>query len=163
MWKASFALAVLVAAPFAAQAKTFKLGDEKPVAEITMPDAWKTETADGGVEATSPDEATYLSAEAIDATDVAQAGKDTAEFLASQKIKVKPETKKAKEAKIAGLPTVEISWDATDEDGPTKISLLLVKIAADKVAVLTYWRSEAGEKDHGAEVDGIEKSLKPIK
>ncbi len=163
MLKKLLVLGLFLLAPQIADAKTFKLGEEKPAAEITIPDGWETEAAEGAVEATSSDKAIYLSVDAIDAKDVAESAREMAKFLAAQKIKVKPETKKVKETRLAEFPTVDISWDATDEDGPTKLSLLLVKIAPQKVVMLTYWRSEAGEKNHGSEVDGIEKSLKSIR
>lgn len=161
MLKSLLVLSLLCAAPAVAQAKAFKLGDD--VTWISIPDNWEPETYDNGVEGTSPDKETYVAAEVVAGKDLDEAGKEEDKFFEKQKIKLKPETKKEKKIELNGLPAYDISWDATDKDGPTHVSLTLVKVADDKVLLLTYWGTEAGEKSNAADLTEIAKSIKPIK
>ena len=55
------------------------------------------------------------------------------------------------------------TWEATDSDGPTHISLTMLKVADNKLLMLTYWGSEAGEKSNVADLQSISGSIKPIK
>ncbi len=163
MLKTALALALLCTVPSFAHAKSFKLGDENPVTTIEIPDSWAPETYDDGVEATSSDKETYVAAEIVAGNDLDDVGKDEDKFFAKQKIKLKGETKKEKKTTVNGLPAYDISWDATDEDGPTHVSLTLIKVSEEKLLLLTYWGSDAGEKSNGADLAAIAKSITPIK
>ncbi len=163
MSRVALAIAFVCALPLCAQAKEFKLGDEKPVASVTLPDSWNPETFDDGVEGTSPDKETYVAAEIINASELDQAGKDEDEFFAKQKIKIKPESKVEKKTTVNGLPAYDIAWDATDEDGPTHVSVTLVKIADSQLLMLTYWGTAAGETSNKADLQTIGQSITPIK
>jgi hypothetical protein len=165
MLKTALALALLVTLPAAAQAKAFKLGDDSDdsIAWITIPDTWEPSTFDNGVEGTSPDKETYVAAEIVDGAGLDAAGKDEDAFFAKQKIKIKEETKKEKEIEMSGLHGYDVQWEATDADGPTHISLTMLKVADNKLLMLTYWGSEAGEKSNVADLQTISSSIKPIK
>jgi hypothetical protein len=163
MFKTILALSLLCAIPSLAHAKAFKLGDDEPVTWITIPDTWEPETYDDGVEGTSADKETYVAAEIVAGNELDEAGKEEDKFFAKQKIKLKDETKKEKKTTVNGLPAYDISWDATDADGPTHVSLTLVKVSDTKLLLLTYWGSAAGEKSNGADLAEIAKSIKPIK
>ena len=158
-----FTLALLCALPSLAQAKAFKLGDDGAVSWISIPDTWEPSEIDDGVEGTSPDKETYVAAEIVKATELEQAGNEEEKFFKKEKIKIKEETKKEKKITVNGLPAYDVSWDATDKDGPTHISMTLIKVADDKLLMLTYWGSEAGEKTNGKELNEIAQSIKPIK
>ncbi len=163
MFKTLLALSFLCLMPAVVQAKAFKLGDEEGVTWISIPDTWEPKTYEDGVEGTSPDKETYVAAEVVDGKDLDDVGKETDKFFAKQKIKLKDDTKQEKKTTIAGLPAYDISWDATDADGPTHVSLTLVKVSDDKLLMMTYWGSEAGEKSNGSDLKEIAKSIKPIK
>ena len=79
------------------------------------------------------------------------------------KIKIKQESFKQKKIELSGLLADDMQWEATDADGPTHVSVTLVKIADDKLLMMTYWGSEAGEKSNGADLNTISESIKPIK
>ena len=143
--------------------KAFKLGDDDPVTWISIPDTWEPETYDDGVEGTSADKETYVAAEIVAGSDLDEAGKEEDKFFAKEKIKLDGDTKKESKTTVNGLPAYDISWDATDDDGPTHVSLTLVKVSDDKLLMLTYWGSAAGEKSNGADLSDIAKSIKPIK
>lgn len=142
-------------------AKTFKLGDN--VVWISMPDTWEPETFDDGVEGTSPDKETYVAAEIVDGNTLADASKEEEKFFKKMKIKIKEDSFKQKKIEMSGLPADDLQWEATDADGPTHVSITLVKIAEDKLLMMTYWGSAAGEKSNGADLAAISESIKPIK
>ena len=145
------------------EAKAFKLGDDEAVTWISIPDTWEPETFDNGVEGTSPDKLTYVAAEIVEGTSLADASKDEEKFFKKMKIKIKEDTFKQKTLVMSGLPAEDLQWEATDADGPTHVSVTLVKIADGKLLMMTYWGSEAGEKTNGAELNAISESIKPIK
>jgi len=163
MLKLALALALLCTASTFAQAKAFKLGDDEAVSWVSIPDTWEPETFDNGVEGTSPDKETYVAAEIVAADQLDDAGKEADKFFAKQKITLKGDTKTEKKTTVNGLPAYDIAWDATDSDGPTHVSLTLVKVSDDKVLLLTYWGSPAGEKSNKSDLADISKSIKPIK
>ncbi|WP_174293344.1 hypothetical protein [Sphingomonas bacterium] len=144
-----------------ADAKAFKIGED--VAWISIPDTWEPETFDNGVEGTSPDRETYVAAEIVDGDTLADASKDEEKFFKKMKIKIKEDTFKQKKIQMSGLDADDLQWEATDADGPTHVSVTLVKIAEKKLLMMTYWGSEAGEKTNGAELNAISESIKPIR
>jgi hypothetical protein len=163
MLKSVLAACLLCAAPALAHAKAFKLGDDDAVTWISIPDTWEPETYDNGVEGTSPDKETYVAAEVVDGKELDSVGDEEDKFFEKQKIKLKGDSKKEKKTTVNGLPAYDISWDATDKDGPTHVSVTLVKVSDDKLLMMTYWGSEEGEKSNGADLTEIAKSIKPIK
>jgi hypothetical protein len=163
MFKTFIVSALLCSVPAIVAAKDFKLGDAVAVTWITMPDTWEPVAIDDGVEGTSPDKETYVAAEIVKATAMKEAGDEAGKFFIKSKIKVDPASKKEKDTTMSGLPAFDISWSATDEDGPTHVSLTIVKITDDKMLLLTYWGSEAGEKSNAKDLGAIAESIKPIK
>lgn len=147
----------------AAEAKVFKLGDDGPVASVDIPDSWAPSEIDDGVEATSPDKESYVAAEIIDGEDVEAAAKAEGKFFKKQKIVLKDDSLKKKAITLGALSGTDYQWDATDEDGPTHVSMTMLKISEKKLMMLTYWGSPAGEQSNGAALDAIAKSLKPLR
>lgn len=163
MLKTLLALSFLCTFSAVVHAKAFKLGDEEAVTWISIPDTWEPSAYDEGVEGTSPDKETYVAAEVVDGKELDEAGKEEDKFFAKQKIKLKEDTKKEKKTTVNGLPAFDVSWDATDADGPTHVSLTLIKISDEKLLMLTYWGTSEGEKSNGSDLKEIAKSIKPIK
>jgi hypothetical protein len=141
-------------------AGTHKLPEEKPLATITIPDAWKTDDIDAGIEATSDDGEVYLEVETTDADNVKEAISESIKFLKDKGVTVDEKTMKTEEGKIGDMDAVDLSWDGTDEDGPAKVSVTLVAVTKEKGLLLTYWASPEGEKKHRAELGAIAKSIK---
>ena len=146
-----------------AQAKVFKLGDDGPVATIDIPDSWGPSEIADGVEATSPDKETYVAAEIVDGEDLDDAAKAEGKFFKKQKIVLKTDSLKKENVTLGALSGTDYQWDATDEDGPTHVSMTLLKINDKKLMMLTYWGSPAGEKSNGKDLGAMAKSLKPLK
>ena len=163
MLRTILAAILLCAMPALAQAKAFKLGDDEPVAWVSVPDTWEPAEIDNGVEGTSPDKETYVAAEIVDAKEIDDAVKDEDKFFAKQKIRIKSDSKKEKETTVNGLKAFDYSWDAVDDDGPTHVSVTFVVVGEGKLLLLTYWGSAAGEKTNGKDLVEIAQSIKPIK
>ena len=149
--------------PAIAQAKAFKLGDDDPVTWVSIPDTWEPETFDDGVEGTSPDKETYVAAEIVDGKELDEAGDEEDKFFVKEKIKINEASKVEKKTTVNGLPAYDVTWDATDDDGPTHVGLTLVKVSDEKLLMLTYWGSAAGETSNKDDLLSIAKSIKPIK
>jgi hypothetical protein len=121
----TFAIPVITVSG-AANAKTFTLGDDKPVATIMIPDSWSPEEIDKGVEGTSKDGETYVAAELIDAKDMKTAMDAGIAYFQKNGVKIDPATLQKKEMKMGAFDAVDLSGKGTDKDGPTHVSLTLV-------------------------------------
>ncbi len=157
------AFALTLAGSGLADAKTFKLGDDKPVATITIPDSWSPEEIDNGVEGTSKDGETYVAAEVVDAKDIKTAVEDGLKYFMKNGVKIDPSTLEKKEMKIAGFDAVDLQGKGTDKDGPTHVSLTLVIISGEKIVLLTYWGTATGEESNGADLTAIASSIAAAK
>lgn len=155
--------AALAGMPVAARAKTVSLGSDPAVATIAIPDAWKSDVTEGQVEALSPDQTLYLSAEVVPAEDLQATGREVARVLAEEKIDLKQDSRKVAQVTFAGMPGAAISWDATDADGPTQVHMVVIKAKPDFEVLVLRWGNEAAEKYHAADIEGILKSLAPAK
>ena len=153
----------LLSVPGGAEAKSFKLGGPTPVASITLPDAWSSEAADGGIEALSPEKDIYFSAEVVASEDLKSAGQELAKTLKEQKIQLKQETRKVEAVTVAGMQGAAIAWEAVDTEGATQVHMVVLKAKPDKEVVLLRWGDAAAEKAHASEIDGIVKSVAPEK
>jgi hypothetical protein len=162
--KKTIALALLVlASPLAAHAATLKFPSDKPVASITIPDSWKPEETESGVEGTSADSAVYLSADVATSTSMKQVVDDALQFLSKNGVTIDTSTQKdTPETDVNGLKMTSLEWDGKDEDGPVSVGLLFVQTSADNALVVTYWGSKGDEDKHDAEVKAIVASIKPV-
>ncbi|MGG6893703.1 histidine kinase [Rhizobium sp. BR 315] len=150
--------------PLAVHAATFKFPEEKPVASITIPDSWKPEETDSGVQGTSDDSAVYLSADVANNKSIDKVVTDAIDFLAKNKVTIDPSTKKeTPTTEVNGLQMGTLEWDGKDEDGPISVGLLIVQVSADNALVVTYWGDKGKEDKHDAEVKAIVASIKPVK
>ena len=74
-----------------------------------------------------------------------------------------PLSKKENDGEINGMKIGGVNWDATDEDGPCRVSLSFIDIGDDKVITLLYWGSTAAEKKHGKDLKFILNSMQKLK
>jgi hypothetical protein len=156
------ALSMLVAVPVAGYAKTFKLGDDKAVANITIPDSWGPNEITDGVEGTSKDGETYVAAEVVAVKDVESALVAGLKFLQKGGVKFDPSKLQKKEGKMSGYDAVSLEGEGTDKDGPTNVSLTLVVISNENMILLTYWGTAEGEKSNAADLAAIASSIKAL-
>jgi hypothetical protein len=155
------AAAPSLALPTPAVAKAFRLGPDAAV--IAIPDSWEPAPFDNGVEANSPDKATYVAAEIVKTAALKDADKAVDSYFARSGIKVDPASKTERDMIMGGLPAYDVSWNAIDRDGPTHVSLTLVKLDASQCLLLTYWGTAAGETSNARDLAAIADSIKPIK
>ena len=142
-------------------AKEIKLPDaEFAIASVNIPNGWKPEAVDHGVEAVSADGAIYLSAVAVGSEKGMQAEIDaTFEMLKEHKVKINESTKKEGKGKINAFETTSLTFKGKDEDGPCTISIIFVPIKG-KVLIMTFWYSDEDIEKHAKTMDGILDSLK---
>lgn len=158
------ALAALIAllTPGVASAVTYKLPDDAPAAIITLPDGWTNKEIDYGVESTSTDEETYLAVEVTGTKEVDQAIDEAAKFLGKSGVTVDEASEKRIPFKVNGMDGFEVAWKGTDKDGPVSISLAIIEVSAEKMLLLTYWSTPAGDKSNAEELGEIINSVQKI-
>lgn len=148
----------------AANAGTFPIPDENPIATVSIPDSWEPKPYDGGVEATSKDGAIYVAIEGVDAEDVKSATEEGLKFFIKSGVEINFDSQKAKDTKINGLDAFDMSFTGKDKDGAANISLTLVKTnAKNKILMLYYWGSAEGEKANLADLKAISDSIQATK
>jgi hypothetical protein len=153
----AFLLSAALALP--GLAGTHKVPNEEPVATITIPDDWKTDEIEGGIEATSNDGEVYLAIEETDSDSIKESLDDAVKYLKSKGVTVTESSIKQEEGKLGDMDVVDISWDGKDEDGPAKISLTIVAVTKTRGLLVIYWASPAGKKKHAPALERIVKSI----
>jgi hypothetical protein len=157
-----FALAAAAALLLAttAHAGEITFPSDAPVATITIPDDWGPKETDTGIDATSPDNAIYLSVDVATAQETKETVQAAIKYLGEQGVTVDEKTEKQSENTLNGMPMFGVDWDGTDKDGPVTISLAAVTVG-DKNLVFTYWGTKGDENKDQAAIVAILKSLKP--
>lgn len=144
-----------------AHAAEISFPSDAPVATMTIPDDWGPKETETGIDATSPDNAVYMSVDVASAADTEQVVKDAIVYLKQQGVDVDGNSGKQTEGKLNDMPMFAIDWSGTDKDGPVSVSLIAVTVNAEKNLIFTYWGTQGDEdKDHGKVMD-ILHSLKP--
>ena len=157
-------VAMLAAAvPALAFAKTVKIPDDNTVAIVTIPDAWTINEMDQGVEATSPDSGVYLAVEVTASKDVGQSTADAIKWLEGRGVSIDAASMKQKDTTINGMEAVGLSFEGKDKDGPTRVSVMLIAASTDRLLLVTYWASPAGERANQAALRAIAASIKSVK
>lgn len=146
----------------AALGKTFELPDAKPIVTIDLPNAWSPEEIEKGAQATSPDTSIYVAFEVQNLKNTEKVITDGVKFFAESGVRIDPKTQRKTEAKINGLDVIDLGWDGTDKDGPTKVSLSVIILSETKIGVLSYWGSPAGETKYATQLRSISSSIQPL-
>ena len=161
---AAISLALWLVAPSMASAGTFPIPDENPIATVSIPEAWSPKPYDGGVEATSPDGDVYVAVESVAAKDVGPATEDGIHWFTKQGVDIDAKSIKTQDIKVNGMEAFDVEMLGKDKDGPTQVSMTLVKTNAnDKFLMLYFWGSEAGEKANATALTAIASSLQATK
>ena len=161
MKKLLLALLLPLCLAVSAQAGEFKLPKAKPLITVTFPDDWKVKYDEGGLDITSADEEIYIYMDAHDGSSIEGAIKDTIDYLKKEKVTVDKSTEKKSEGKINGMDAADFSWSGKDKDGATNISLSLIAPNKEKVILMLYWGTPAGEKKNAEALKSIINSIKP--
>ncbi|CDZ48598.1 hypothetical protein [Neorhizobium galegae] len=162
--KKALLIAVLVmAAPMLAEAKTLKFPSDAPIASIKIPDSWNPKETDTGVDATSSDDAVYLSADVAELKSMDKTVTDAIDFLKEVGVTVDPKTlKETPVEEFNGMQMTTLDWDGKDENGPVSVGLALIQTSPTKGLVVTYWGTKGDEEKHQKELVDILLSIKPI-
>lgn len=151
---------MMVSLTTGAYAAKFKFPSDAPVAAVTIPDDWESGETESGVEATSPDEAVYLSIDVADAKSIDGVMDDAVNWLDEQGVTVDASTSKKTEDKLNGKDIIYVEWDGKDKDGPASIGLAALVLNADTILVLTYWGTKGEEEKNTATIGNILNSIK---
>ncbi len=162
MLKITLAFALMTALALPGFAGTHKLPKDGSLAAVTIPESWTTEDIEEGIEATSKDGEVYIAIETTDADNVQEAMTESVKFLKEKGVTVDQSSFKSEEGKLGEMDVVDLSWNGTDKDGPTKVSVTLVAVTKDKGLLLTYWASPEGEKKHANDLKAIAQSIKKV-
>ena len=149
--------------PTLAMAKSYTIPNPNPVAVVTIPDDWDVTEIAKGVEADSEDEEVYIAIEVTEVRKAEQAVLETIAWLMRRGVEADTSTEKQKPLTINGMEGFEISWSGKDKDGPTQISVTILKINESNGLVLTYWASPEGTKANMDDLVKIISSLKPVR
>lgn len=154
---------IAFALPAAAFAGEFKLGTEKPLATITMPEDWETNEFDNGVEGTSPD-GLYVAAEVVQAADAKGATEEALKYLISQGVTIGEVTAESKDTdtlEVNGMPYAFVDWSGKDKEGDAAVELIIYDMTKQNgnFLILTSWGPPALQK---AEMDSYQSVLKSV-
>lgn len=164
MKKIVFLAAALAAFPMLANAKTIAFPSDAPVASVSIPDSWKPQETETGIDSTSPDSAVYFSLDVATDANVDKITDDAVNFLAKNGVKVDASTRKDDDSnEVNGMKLTLLNWQGNDNDGAVNITLGILSPAPDKMLILTYWGSKGDQDKHKQEVLDIIGSIKPAK
>ena len=148
----------------AALAKTYPIPSENPVATINIPNSWEPNEYDGGVEGTSKDGQFYFAIEAVDSKDIGEATKEGINWFKKQGVKFDVNSQTTSESILNDLPVLTITFKGRDKDGPTEVTLVLVKTLKKNRFLLIYgWGSESAVEANNKDIDKILTSLTPTR
>ncbi|MFC3163709.1 histidine kinase [Ciceribacter thiooxidans] len=153
------AAALLFSADLAFSA-TLIFPSDAPVALITIPDSWKPEETETGVDAVSDDEGVYFSVDVAGDDNMETIITDAFKYLEENGVKADPATQKDTKDTLNGMPFEAIDWSGTDEEGPVSIGVGILGVKADKLLVITYWGAKDREDRNMPEVGKILASIK---
>lgn len=160
MQKLALTFAFFAAFAVSGIAGTHKVPEEDPVATVTIPDSWKTDEVEDGIEVTSDDGEVYLAIEETDGDSVKEGMEEAIKYLQSKGVTVDSDSAKQEQRKLGEMDVVDVSWDGKDEEGAAKISLTVISVTKTEGLLLIYWASPEGEKKHMEALTAIAKSIK---
>jgi hypothetical protein len=91
---------------------------------------------------------------------VKDAIEEAVKFLKEKGVTVDEASVKQEGGKINDMDVIDVSWDGKDEDGPAKITLMVVSVTDKDGLLFIYWASPEGGKKNQDDVTKIAKSIK---
>jgi hypothetical protein len=159
--KKIFAAAVIAAfLPAISHAATLNFPSDAPVASITIPDDWGPKETETGIDATSDDNAIYISIDVADGETSDKVVEDAVAFLEKNGVKIDASTQKESSEKLNGMDMTNLDWSGSDNDGDVSVGLSFLSPKAGKLLVITYWGTKGMQEQHGPELQTIITSLK---
>ena len=146
-----------------ASAGTFKVpNDDFAIASVDIPDKWKPEAIDKGVEANSPDEEIYVAIEAVGSDKGIDAALDeTEKMLKENKVDIDASSQSKSTFKAAGVEATELDFKGKMEGEAQTVAIVFIPLKG-KLVIMTYWATAAKEKAHEIEIGKIVNSIKAL-
>ncbi len=146
-----------------ASAGTFKVpNDDFGIASVSIPDSWKPEAIDRGVQANSPDSEIYIAVEAVGSDKgIDSAIDETEKMLKENKVTIDESSQSKSTFKVAGVEATELDYKGKQDGEAQTVAIVLVPLKG-KLVIMTYWATAAKEKAHEVEIGKIVNSLKAL-
>lgn len=143
-----------------ALAKALSISPSEPVAVVTFPDDWESETIKRGVEVKSPDEEVYVWFELAAPDEIAAVQKEHDDYFAEQGAKIAGSSETVK-SEVNGRmwSFTELKAVTDGEESIIRYVAINPNLASGKIILITYWASLDGHKDHDKAMDAAIKSL----
>ena len=139
--------ALFSAAPIPALAEP----DDNPIADLSLPDDWKSERRGEYVEATSPDGQLHLIIVPAEGNKVNESIGEVLRYLrAKDGITLKAESVERKSTKIQEVEASVVSWDGRNQAGPVRISFIIVPAKNRSPMLLASWGMPQAAQKHEA-------------
>jgi hypothetical protein len=146
-----------------AHAKTYQFGSPA-VLQVNLPDRWKSNEIDNGVQSTSPDEGMYLAFESFAVKDLDNTVKEATNFFFEQGLTLDPASQSHKMYGINQIGANQVSWSAKTKDGsPAKVGLTVFAASGAATGVImTYWGGATASAENSKDLNEIVNSLKKM-
>jgi hypothetical protein len=147
-----------------AEARTFPIPAQQPVATIAVPDDWRTVPTPDGVEGSAENGTVRLAVQFIPIPDLGVASEMAATRLAESGVVPVPETRRQAERRYNGLDAVKIDYSGTDPNGESDITLIMVAAPGKSGFVaICYWGDGEAQESLGNDLLSIAESLELVK
>ena len=144
-------------------AEDYSIPKKDSIFSISFPEKWSITHSDESINAVTEDATIQLYAQTDDAETLDASIEGAIEYLVEAGVKIDDDSKKDNEGEVNGITINGVNWDATDKDGPCRVSLSFMDVGADEVITLLYWGSSEAEKKHSKDLESILGSMKPLK
>ncbi|TXM96773.1 hypothetical protein FV242_33095 [Methylobacterium sp. WL64] len=134
--------------------------DDQAQYTVEIPDIWKPEATEEGVDVTSPDGSTYIAIEAIDASSPDTVLAEIRSYLARESVILNEKTKAESKSVLAGREGTRITWNAKEDGEPTFVSLWYVPPDNNKILYVLYWGPTSSSAANSQIISSILQSLK---
>lgn len=158
----SGALLCMLAAP--AFAKTFDLPADNPAATVDLPDSWKPEEVDHGVQASSLDNESYISVETGTSKSVDKLIEDDFAYLTKTAgLTIDDKSQETSDTTMNGMAVSVMRWKAKDKEGPNAATIRIFAISDNLIVLVTQTSTPTGDTSNALAVEKILNSIKKTK
>ena len=142
----------------------FSIPSQDAIATISIPDDWKPNETENGIEMNSPDAGIYVDAEVVKGVDITSAVAETVKLLTKQGLVIDESSKQQSDSEKNGLKMHDLLFKGKDNDGPTNFSITLIETSTpDKYLMLTFWGSDEAVKANDKILGEISQSVQLTK
>jgi hypothetical protein len=143
-----------------AAARTFPIPPNHPVAQIDLPDDWRSVSIRDGVEGSASNVAVRLIVQFIPALDLDAASAAAMTKLTQEGVFVAPETRHTARRRYNGLDALKIDYSGTDPDGESDITIILIALAKKSgFVVVCYWGEDEAQESVSNDLQSIAESV----